>query len=181
MAYIFPIDAGKTAWDSTKTQSWAVTEQETASGKRRAICNQLYPRYTFSIRFPVLRDDELDTLMGFYGLRKGSLIPFFYKDCIDYHMEKQTLQPNADGKYQCVINTGGFLEPCYYVENLHVFVNDVEVTNFTQSGGLITLTASGTVTASYDYYWRVRFESSISSVKVFKNVNEVSLKLTTVR
>lgn len=181
MAYIFPIDSGKTAWNSTMTQSWSVVEQETASGRRRAISNQLYPRHTFNIEFPLLRDEELDTLLGFYALRKGSLVPFFYKDAIDYHIENQPLQINTAGKFQCVVNVGGFIEPCEYVENLHVFVNGVETKNFTESGGLISISASSGVSATYDYYWKVKFDDSITTTKLFKNANRVALKLITVR
>lgn len=178
---IFPLSAGKTAWNSTVTQSWSVAEQETASGRRRAICNQLHPKITFNIEFPVLNDEELDTLEGFYALRKGSLSPFYYKDGTDYHMENQVLQKGSDGLYKAVIKMGGYILPCTHVENLHVFVNGVETTSFTEADGSIRLNTSGTVTASYDYYWLVKFDDSITATKLFKNKNRVSLKLTSVR
>ncbi len=182
---IFPLSAGKTAWSSTKAQSWSVTEASSASGRRRAICNQLYPKYTFSITFNVLTDVELAMLTGFYALSKGALLPFYYKDAVDYHVEKQQLAANS-GIYQCVIKSGDYVEPCYCVENLHVFVDGTEIINYTESNGAITVSASilGTssvVTATYDYYWHVRFDGDLSVMQVLTDINKVNLKLVTVR
>lgn len=180
---IFPLDAGKTAWNSTKSQTWSVTEASSASGRRRAICSQAYPQYTFNISFNALTDAELATLMGFYGLCKGELIPFFYKDAVDYHVEEQRLS-NNNGVYQCVIKNGDYVEPCYYVENFHVFADGVEIKNFTETNGGITVGSAITadvITATYDYYWRVRFNGDLSVTQVLNNINRVSLKLITVR
>ena len=180
---IFPLDAGKTAWNSTKAQSWSVTEASSASGRRRAICSQNYPQYTFSVSFNVLTDDELATLAGFYSLCKGSLIPFYYKDAVDYHAEKQGLAAD-NGVYQCVIKSGDYIEPCYFVENLHVYIDGVETKNFTETNGAINVSGAGTnsvITATYDYYWHVRFNGDLSVTQILDNVNRVTLKLTTVR
>lgn len=182
---IFPLSAGKTAWSSTKAQSWSVTESSSASGRRRAICNQLYPKYTFNVTFNVLTDDELATLAGFYALSKGALLPFYYKDAVDYHVEKQQLGA-SNSTYQCVIKSGDYVEPCQYVTNLHVYVDGTEVTDYTETNGVITVGASvwstgSVVTASYDYYWYVRFEGDLSVTQVLTDINKVSLKLVTVR
>lgn len=180
---IFPLDAGMTAWSSTKSQTWSITESSSASGRRRAICSQAYPQYTFNVTFNVLTDDELATLAGFYSLCKGALIPFYYKDAIDYHVEKQSLAGN-NGTYQCVIKSGDYVEPCYFVENLHVYIDGVETKNFTEANGAINVSGAGTnsaITATYDYYWRVRFNGDLSVTQILDNINRVTLKLTTVR
>ncbi len=180
---IFPLDAGKTAWNSTKAQMWSVTESSSASGRRRAICSQAYPQYTFNVSFNVLTDDELARLAGFYSLCKGALLPFYYKDAVDYHVENQSLASDS-GTYQCVIKSGDYVEPCYFVENLHVFIDGKETKNYTETNGGIVVSGAGTnsvVTATYDYYWRVRFNGDLSVTQVLDDVNRVTLKLVTVR
>ena len=179
-ALIFPLSAGMTAWSSTKAQSWSVTESSSASGRRRAICSQAYPKYTFNVTFNVLTDDELATLAGFYGKCRGALLPFYYMDAVDYHVENQTLA-NNNGTYQCVIKSGDYVEPAHKVENLHVYVDGVEVTDYTEENGVITLTAGGSVTATYDYYFYVRFDGDLSVTQVLTNINKVSVKLVTAR
>lgn len=74
---IFPLDSGETAWSSTLQQAWEVTQTETASGRRRAICSQLYPKLSFTVSFTALDDKNLSLLMGFYAKCKGTLLPFF--------------------------------------------------------------------------------------------------------
>ena len=55
----FPLEAGSAAWNSTVSQTWEVTQAETASGRRRAICNQLYAKNVFNITFPALSDADV--------------------------------------------------------------------------------------------------------------------------
>lgn len=179
---LFPLTSDKTAWNSVITETWSVTEQTSASGRRRAVCNQLYPQYSFDVTFPALTDAEIDLLMGFYAQCKGSLLPFYYKDAVNYRVESQQLSQNASGAYNCVIKKGNYVEPCSKVDNLTVFKDGVKTTAYTETNGVINIEAGNSViTASYNYYWYVKFSGELSVVQMVPNVNKVSLKLLTVR
>lgn len=179
----FPLSSGKAAWESSIAQTWAVTEKKTASGKRRAISSQLYPSYTFSVDF-TLNDAEISQLAGFYARCKGGLLPFWYKD-FGAHAEMQELACDAGGAYQCVSITGGYVEACRKVDNLRVYVDGTETLDYSESGGLITLSAGTevhrSVCASYDYYRYVKFADELSVKQLAPDINSVSLKLESVR
>lgn len=180
---IFPLDSGETAWSSTLQQAWEVTQTETASGRRRAICSQLYPKLSFNVSFTALDDKNLSLLIGFYAKCKGTLLPFFYKD-YGARVELQELSRDESGKYQMFIKNGGYVLPCEKADNVCVYVDDKETVDFTLEGDMLTVpaaTAKSVVKVSFDYYWRVRFTDTLSVTQTFANVNNVNLKLVTVR
>lgn len=180
----FPLDVGASAWESTIMQSWAVTEEKSASGKRRAISNQLYPAYTFSVEFSALSDKEVALLVGFYATCKGALLPFWYKD-FGAHMEMQELVRIDTGAYQCFSINGNYVEACEKIDNVRVYVDGTETLEYTESNGLITLKAgtegNKSVCATYDYYRYAKFVGDLSIKQLAPNINSVSLKLETVR
>lgn len=177
---IFPISSGKSSWSGTQSQTWDVTQTETASGRRRAICGQLYPRYTLNVAFKLLTDADVAALTGFYAKCKGQLLPFWYREN-SWHVEKQQLSGNG-GVYQCVIKNGDYVEPCYRVDDVQVYLNGYATRQFTVSNGAINVNAgTAVVTASYDYYQRVRFDNTLSVTQRYTDVNSVDIKLVTVR
>lgn len=179
----FPLDAGSAAWNSSVSQAWEVTQTETASGRRRAICSQLYPKLSFNVSFTALDDKNLSLLIGFYAKCKGTLLPFFYKD-YGARVELQELSRDESGKYQLFIKNGGYVLPCEKADNVSVYIDDKETSDFTLDGDILTVpaaTAKSVVKASFDYYWRVRFTDTLSVTQSFANVNNVDLKLVTVR
>lgn len=176
------------SWETETDQSWDVNEQESASRRRRALTYQALPGWTFTITFPGLTSEEKDALFAFFARTKGSLTPFYYKDAENYKCENVTLAKNTDGSYQLVANMHGQQEPVYYADNLHVYVDGVEQgdTSYTLDCGAIVFTnaPAGTakVTASYEYYWYVKFAKTKLQVKQkFDNVFQVSLSLEVVR
>jgi len=178
----FPIDNGRAAWGSTITPAWSVEEQKTASGRRRTLCQQSYPSWVISLSFNDLTKAERDNLLGFYAQCKGSFRSFYYKDFTDHKVTGRTLGKNSDGTYQCVIPFNGYVEPAEYVDNLTVYVDGVKQTSgYTVSGGKITLSTTGVVTADYDYYWKVCFGDSMSFTEVFNDLYKASVKLEVVR
>ncbi len=169
-------------------QEWDITEQEAASGKRRAITSQTLPAWQFSISFPALSAYEKDDLLAFYSRVKGSLIPFFYKDAENYHCEGVTLAKNTDGSYQLAVNMHGQQEPAYYADNMTVYVDGTAQAAGAYSldnGAIVFKTAPAStakVTATYDYYWKVVFGKSKLTIKQkFNNLFECSLTLKVVR
>ncbi len=185
---LFPLDAKKVKWSSEIVQGWAVTEQTSASGKRRAITSQTLPSWSFAITFPALTTEEKDQLLAFYARCKGSLIPFFYKDAENYKCEDVVLPQNSDESYQLVANIQGRQEPVYYADNLTVYVDGEAYSgaNYTLDRGAVvfdTPPESGSqVTATYEYYWQVVFgKSTLTINQKFDNVFECSLTLKVVR
>lgn len=179
----FPLDAGSAAWNSSVSQAWEVTQTETASGRRRAICSQLYPKLSFNVSFTALDNKNLSLLIGFYAKCKGTLLPFFYKD-YGARVELQELSRDESGKYQLFIKNGGYVLPCEKADNVSVYIDDKETADFTLDGDILTVpaaTAKSVVMASFDYYWRVRFSDTLSVTQTFADVNNVNLKLVTVR
>lgn len=184
----FPLDARKVSWETETDQSWDVNEQESASRRRRALTYQALPGWTFTITFPGLTSEEKDDLFAFFARTKGSLTPFYYKDAENYKCENVTLAKNTDGSYQLVADMHGQQEPVYYADNLHVYVDGVELgdTSYTLDCGAIVFTNApadtAKVTASYEYYWYVKFAKTKLQVKQkFDNVFQVSLSLEVVR
>ena len=170
------------SWETETDQSWDVNEQESASRRRRALTYQALPGWTFTITFPGLTSEEKDDLFAFFARTKGSLTPFYYKDAENYKCE------NTDGSYQLVADMHGQQEPVYYADNLHVYVDGVEQgdTSYKLDRGAVVFTNApadtAKVTASYEYYWYVKFAKSKLQIKQrFDNIFQVSLSLEVVR
>ena len=133
--------------------------------------------------FTALDDKNLSLLIGFYAKCKGTLLPFFYKD-YGARVELQELSRDESGKYQLFIKNGGYVLPCEKADNVSVYIDDKETADFTLDGDILTVpvaTAKSVVMASFDYYWRVRFSDTLSVTQTFADVNNVNLKLVTVR
>lgn len=184
----FPLDARKVSWETETDQSWEVNEQESVSGKRRAMTYQTMPGWTFTITFPGLTSEEKDNLFAFFARMKGSLTPFYYKDAENYKCENVPLAKSTDGSYQLVAIMHGWREPIYYADNLHVYVDGVDQgdTSYKLDRGAIVFTNApadtAKVTASYEYYWKVKFAKSKMQIKQkFDNIFQVTLSLEVVR
>lgn len=181
MDLFFPLNNKKMSWETTMQQHWEVVEQKSASGRRRTLCQQTLPGWTINISFPMLTKSERDTLLGFYAQCRGKFESFFFMDEEQCHVEKQLLDIEADGTYQLVCNYAGYTEPVERVANLKVFVNGTETTAFTENNGVLTVETEGTVTATYDYYWKVCFGNNLSIAQKFADYYSASLTLEVVR
>ena len=177
------------AYNSSKKQSWDTSVQKSGSGRYRTLTNRLYPEWTISVVIQPLSDEEARTLMGFVAARKGGYEPFLWLDGEDYHEEKIRLSAVSPYKYQAVMKFGDHLEPAEYIENVKVYVDDVEMgaNTYIVSNGYITFTtgisSDAVVTATYDYYWKVRFDDDGMGIEhVFDNINRSGrFKLVNVR
>lgn len=184
MANYFPISPGKAAWNSSITQAWDIQEAKAASGKRRTLCQQAYPAWTFKLKFPALDAAQVVLLMNFYAKMKGKWGSFFYKDYTNNHVENVELPKNG-GQYYCISNLTTMAEPVSEVENVHLFIDGVETEDFTVAKGIITPTEppdpDAVVTATYDYYYLVAFNGDLSISQVFNDLYTVSITLEVVR
>jgi len=201
---IFPLDPSKIAWTSKIKPKWDVTKYTSASQGRRTLTHQAYPTWQFDISFPALTTQEVDALLAFHMFCKGSWNPFFYKD-YERHNANVTLKDGETYYYKAnglpliiPLSVGGYTfgEPCYMADFVRVYRNGVEDTeNFTvtadDSGQLRVYltdveTDEGTlqttvITATYEYYYRVAFQDSITINERFRNNYSVSLSLETVK
>jgi len=73
-------------WNSLKTPVWSSKIQTSVNGKELRAALFSRPRWKFSLSYEVLRADthqELQNLMGFFMLMKGSFDDFYYVDSTD--------------------------------------------------------------------------------------------------
>ena len=179
----------RVAYNTSKQQKWDTEVYESASGRYRSLSNQLYPKWKISVLIQPLTDAEARTLMGFVAARKGGYEPFLWKDAEDYHEQGTTLAKISNTVYQAVAKFGDYVEPVEYIEIVEVYVNGTKrATNtYTVANGYVTFNsapASGaTVTANYDYYWKVRFDDDGMGIDhIFDNINRSNrFKLVTAR
>ena len=184
----FPEEIKGFGWNSTWKQKWNTTIQESGSGKYRAMTNQLYPNWIITETIGWMSDKEANALMGFVALTKGAFEPFLWKDYTNHHMTKQTLPRLSSGKYQCTVQTGSYVEPAQYVENVVVYKNGTKVTTgYTVSDGIIIFStapaSTDKITADYDFLWKVRFaDDGMGVTRIFKDIDKSSsFKLEVVR
>ena len=184
----FP-DIQKTAWNSSKKETWNTTVKKTGSGRRRAMTNQLYPDWTISIQFKRLTDEESRKILGFCALQKGALLPFLWLDPKDYRVKGIQIPMISPGKYQAVMQVGDYVEPAAHIENVIVYRNGAKVlaSDYTITDGVIAFktapAGSDIIKADYIYWWQVCFDDDgLGITEIFKNWNETgSIKLRVVR
>lgn len=167
-------------WNTVKRPDFKTGVFESLSGRESRIKHRQYPKYTFrvSVEFLIENREEaqLKELMGFMLQRGGMYEAFLYKDPNDNHVDNQLIGAGngATTSFQLVRDYGGFTEP---VENInavasaddghtpYIYVNGDRktlTTDYTVSeSGLITFVSApangAQVTATIDYYYRVRF------------------------
>nr|DAZ15046.1 MAG TPA: minor tail protein [Caudoviricetes sp.] len=152
--------------------------QRSGAGRVRTMTNLHYPDWTITSKVNYLTDQDARALFGFVASVKGAYEPFLWKDPEDYHEMNIQLPMIAPGKYQCVMKFGAYVEPAAHAENVKVYVSGVEqaASAYTVANGVITITpapaASAVVTATYDYWWKVRFkDDGLGIKKVFADIN----------
>lgn len=156
------------AWNNTKTQSWDTIIQKYGSGKRKSLSRWSYPQWTLECSYTCLSQKEIEYVVGFFATVRGQHQPFLWLDLEDYRQENVRIGVGDGGNtgFQLLRNYSNlFAEPVYGVVSgtLHVFVNDIEVPVSSEDEGWIELTSppdpGATITATFDYYWRVAFDS----------------------
>jgi len=201
---IFPLDPAKISWNSKIKPKWDVTKYVSAGQGRKTLTHQAYPTWQFDITFPMLSAAEVDTLLAFHMFCKGGWNPFFYKD-YERHDANVTLKDGETYYYKAnglpliiPLSVAGYTfgEPCYMADCIRVYRDGVEDTeNFgveaDASGALrVYLTdvetdegtlQSTVITATYEYYYKVAFQDSITVTEKFADIYSVSLTLESVK
>ncbi len=179
--YIFPLDASKISWNTKLKSKWDVTSFRSVGQVRKALVQQSCPLWTFDIEFPVLDKHEVDRLLAFHALCKGSWHPFWYKDYERYAVLGKELEL-VDGSYQAVIPFGDYEEAASKIDHVVMWVDGVRSDDFTVDGGQIMVTASGTsIKFDYEYYYKVVFADTITVSQQFYDMYKVSLQLEVVQ
>lgn len=152
--------------------------QTSGSGLVRTMTNLHYPDWVISTKLHYLTDQDARVLFGFVALVKGAYEPFLWHDPEDNHEEKVQLPLISPGRYQAVMKFGDYVEPAAHIENVTVYVSGTQIatSSYTVQNGYITITpapaAGAIITASYDYWWKVRFKDDGMGIKkVFADIN----------
>lgn len=166
------------AWDSEKTMDFNTKVQRSGAGRIRTMTNLNYPDWVITSKVNYLTDQDTRELFGFVASVKGAHEPFLWFDPEDNHETNIQLPMIVSGKYQCVMKFGTYVEPAAHVENVKVYVSGVEqaANAYTVANGVITITpapvAGAVVTATYNYWWKVRFkDDGLGIRKVFADIN----------
>lgn len=181
------------AFNSTKTQKWDTIIQKSGNGRRKTLSRWPYPEWVIDIDLTKLDPDEYKYTAGFFAKMRGKAGSFLWKDTEDYREENVQIGI-GDGEttgFQLVRNLGDqFVEPVLDIlaDTLIVMVNDEPVTvSAIDDDGWIILasapTVGATVTASFEYYWRVAFnDDDLTWTNLFYDLyNLKSIKLVTVK
>lgn len=184
----FPQNIRHFTWNSKFRESWNTQIQTTGSGKSKTMTNQLYPGWTITESIGFMTNEMADELMGFIALVKGAYEPFLWLDHSKYHEDEVQIAMTSPGRYQAVIKTGKYTEPAEFIEDVTVWVNGkLMETGYTTSNGAILFSTppsgSDIVTASYTYWWKVRFKDDGMGInRIFDDLNSSdSFKMEVVR
>jgi len=167
---VFPVLPGL-KWNIKRASLWKTLKQESVSGKEMSVALMTYPNRRYSLAYEVLRagaEAELQTLEGFFNLRRGRHDTWLYNDPDDYTVTDQSFgtATGTTAPFQLIRTRGGFTEPVQAINGTPTIklagVTKTEGVDYTRSAtGLITpLSAwTGALTWTGNYYWRCKFLS----------------------
>ncbi len=168
---VFPTLPGL-KWDIVKTPQFATAISKHVSGREVRASNYAYPLWKWEMSYEFLRETagfaELETLAGFFLARHGAFDTFLFADPSEPNSVAGYSVGTGDGlttSFQLTKTYAGFAEPIGYVDQTTL---GVSVGGVMQASGwslimpntivFITAPAAGAaITASYTWYYRVRF------------------------
>lgn len=167
---VFPVLPGL-KWNIKRASIWKTNSAESVSGKEASVSLMSYPLRRYSLAFEFLRagaEAELQTLEGFFNLRRGRHDTWLYNDPDDYTVTDQSFGTGdgATAAFALARTRGGFTEPVQSLNSAPVIkvagVTKTLTTDYTISAlGVVTFVtppaASAALTWSGTYYWRCRF------------------------
>ncbi len=164
---VFPSLIGET-YPQTRTPIHSTLIQTSVSGREIRIAQHPWPRYQWTLSFSYLSAEaalsHFQALIGFYNARHGSFDSFLFNDAYDNAVVDQPIGTGngAQKSFQLVRTFGDSTEAVFDLNGgLIVKVGGVVNGGWTYDSktGLITFGAApaGDITASFAYYWRVRF------------------------
>lgn len=185
---IFPTLAGR-GFDMVKAPEFSTIKHRAASGYEYRAALFVYPLYTFTLKYDLLRDDtvnnELKQMVGFFNSRQGSYDSFLYTDPSDSSVTAQNFGTGTGSQtaFQLIRAYGGFAEPVNNVNGApNIYVNGVLktlTTDYTISAtGLVTFVVAPPngqpVTWTGNFYYRCRFvNDKIEPVQFMSNLHDL--------
>ncbi len=177
---VFPALSGL-AWSVVRRPTFATIVQRAASGREVRAALQSFPIWEWQLAYELLRDDvvgDLRTLMGFFLRRQGAFDSFLFRDPSDNTVTDQPIGVGGNGatSFQLVRTLGGFVEPIFDLNGVpSVKVNGaapvlgVDFTVANDARIVFTTPPAGgaPITASFAYFFRVRFKEDFSEFNNF--------------
>lgn len=170
---VFPTLAGL-SMEASKVPLWKTQRAETASGREFTASFMLYPRYRYTLRFDVLRQNggtrvELASLLGFFNSMKGGYDSFLFTDPDDYSVTDMSFGTGdgATTAFQLKRTFGAFADAIHDLNGAPTIKVDAVtktagVDYNIGSTGIVTFTAAPAnnkpLTWTGSFYWRCRFE-----------------------
>ena len=180
-ASVYPTLPGL-AWGVHRSPVWKTGKSETASGREFAVSYMTYPRYLYRLQYDFLRDtpsfNELQTLVGFFNLMRGSQDSFLFLDPDDNTAAAQQfgIGDGATTQFQLTRARGGFSEPVFDTLSVPLIYVAAALrtvgTHYTiNATGVVTFVAAPTagqaLTWSGTYYWRCAFTTDSTEFNLF--------------
>ena len=192
---LFPSDLPGLSWSPTKAPEFATRIQTSISGRELRSLDMPYPTWTWTLSYEFLRDgnntafggaqglgagkQELRELMGFYCRQQGSFNMFLYNDPTDNITTNQVLAA-GDGsttlfqlQRSLISSTNAlFTEPVTQPNQITaVYVGGTPVAYSLGAYGQLHLAAppaaGALVSASFTYFWPVRFLADTNEFENF--------------
>jgi uncharacterized protein (TIGR02217 family) len=157
------------SWGRRRAVRWSTTIKRAVSGREYRAANWSTPVYEYQLDYELLRQQagaaEMEQLLGFINLRRGSWDSFLYRDPYDDTATEQIFGV-GDGnrtQWQLVRSFGGHAEPVLGIlQTPQIIVGEFAVTGMTVSTeGLVTFAtapaAGETLSWTGIFHWRCRF------------------------
>jgi uncharacterized protein (TIGR02217 family) len=157
------------SWGRRRAVRWSTTIKRAASGREYRAANWSTPLYEYQLDYELLRQQpgaaEVEQLLGFVNLRRGSWDSFLYLDPYDHSASAQGFG-TGDGSrrtWQLVRSFGGHAEPVLgIVQAPQVFIDGAPAGNVTVSPeGAVSFTqappAGAALSWTGTFHWRCRF------------------------
>jgi uncharacterized protein (TIGR02217 family) len=156
------------SWGRRRAVRWSTTVKRAASGREYRAANWSTPLYEYQLDYELLRQQtglaELEELLGFVNLRRGSFDSFLYRDPYDHSASAQVfgIGDGSRTTWPLVRSFGGHAEPVLgIVEAPQIFASGAPQAANVSPEGLAsfgTAPAAGQVlTWTGVFYWRCRF------------------------
>lgn len=188
MTEIFPSLPGL-GWSVSKAPRFATRMQKAISGRELRIADQIYPIWTWTLTYEILRDshdirgpgglgigfDELRLLGGFFLQRQGAFQSFQFNDPTDNAVIGQQIGTGntVQTTWQLVRTFGGFVEPIYFADVHTIYFNGSPQSPSSYTiypMGLVTFNSppgAVSITADFGYNFLVRFVEDIAEFENF--------------
>jgi uncharacterized protein (TIGR02217 family) len=168
-------------WNIKRAPIWKTNSAESVSGKEMSVSLMTYPLRRYSLAYEVLRagaEAELQTLEGFFNLRRGRHDTWLYNDPDDYTVTDQSFGTGngTTTAFALARTRGGFTEPVQSLNSAPVImsagVTKTLTTDYTISTlGVVTFVTppadGAALTWSGTYYWRCRFLQDMAEFDQF--------------